>query len=592
MFTERKLALAVRMLTLAVASGWLTYVGFKNEVPADSGDGIMHYFYAQAAWKDPVYFLHHWGKPFFILLSSPFAQFGFNGMIVFNLLVFVSTVWLAYRILDHFKCNFWIQTMLPLLLILANDFTTTITGGLTEPLFNLSLVLALYLFIKEKYVLFAILISFMPFMRSEGQLPVLLAAFMLTFKRSFRSLPYLGFGFLLYAIAGLLLAKNFFWYFTESPYHMGNDIYGRGTWDHYLISYRSYLGNPGLYASILGTVSLIYLLIKRDLKALIPLELLFTYGLFVGVVVVHSYFWATGQNGSLGLTRIATQGMPLFIAMQLYLIGKLPWLGNKGAVVFSVASVALIWAVFNSKHFPVKAKPLEQHMIKAAEFLKENTPKHYKVHYHNPFVVYSFGENPFIKGNRLMYSYFHDLPSRLDKEILPGEFIVWDSHFGPQEAGLPLDTLTSYSQLVKVFGSLYSENDGPPQGVLVYQYVPVIKQKKTMPVITEFKLDDLVLDQTVEFAPILKKLPEVKSVSTVYLYAKTTIEGLKLVYDRNRTEQYISHDLKPGEGQTFMFDWPQGGSTDIYIWNPSRKKGKVILDSVRVESQVFHPVMP
>lgn len=472
MFLERRLPLVLKYLTLAITVIWLAHVGWNNEVPADTGDGIMHFFYSQASWYNPGYFLHHWGKPFFILLSSPFAQFGFSGMIVFNLLIFLGTVWTAYLILDHFKCNHWIAGIFPLLLVFANDYTTTIVGGLTEPLFNLALILGFFFFLKERYLWFAVLISFMPFMRSEGQLVVLLAIPLLTYKRSFKILPFLSTGFFIYAIAGVIAGKSFFWFFTDSPYQPNNNIYGIGSWDHYLISYRSFLGNPGLYAMILGTISSLYLVIKKDYKALLLIELLFVYGVFIGIVVVHSYLWATGKYGSMGLTRITTQGMPLFVVMQLYLIGKLPFWGKISSLLFGIGSFALIWLMFNSKHFPVKAKPMDQTLLETARFLKAETAEKNKVYYHNPFIAFIYGENPFIEGNRLIHTHFHELSNRLGSDIQPGSLIIWDSHFGPQEAGLPLDSLRSIDDLSLVFDTIRMNNDNQPVGVFVYQYLP------------------------------------------------------------------------------------------------------------------------
>jgi hypothetical protein len=582
----------LRSTGLLITSCWLLWIGIRNEIPADSGDGLMHFFYAQASWQNPYFFLHHWGKPLFILLSSGFAQFGFTGIIVFNTAIHVGTVWMGYKILNHFECNPWIQGLLPGILLLSNDYVTTIVGGLTEPLFNLALVSAFYLFIKEKYVWFAIMVSFMPFMRSEGQLPVILSFVLLYRKQSFKSLPFLTTGFLIYAVAGVLASKSFWWFFTESPYSMDNSIYGKGTWWHYLLSYKSYLGNPGLFAFILGTISGLTLIRKKDYRTLMLDELLLAYGVFFGVIFAHSYFWATGQNGSLGLTRIATQGMPLFLILQLYLVNSMPWLKEPKKVYFGFGTVVLLLSSITSPHFPVKAGPMEQQLIKAARFMKRETPHHYKVHYHYPLFIFGYGENPFLKDNRVVFSYFSDFYKRIDSEILPGEFVVWDSHFGPQEAGLSLDTLTKYKQFVKVNEYLYTQSDGRQGGVLIYQYVPLSKQTKFPMKGTEIKLLSLSINPTSEFIPVLKRIsPSGKSV-TVQIDMTSAFEGLYLVYDHNKGEQYSALKLTPGAQQSYCFEWPREGDTDIYLWNPDGKQGKVRFDKVILKEHLYHPVMP
>jgi hypothetical protein len=476
--------------------------------------------------------------------------------------------------------------------MLSTDYVTTIVGGLTEPLFNLVLVVAFYLFIKEKYVWFALIISFMPFVRSEGQLPVILAFVLLIWKNAFKSLPFLVFGFLIYAIAGVFASKSFWWYFTESPYRMDNAIYGKGPWHHYLMSYKSYLGNPGLFAFILGTISSIVLLLKKNWSVLMPQELLLGYGVFFGIIAAHSYFWATGQNGSLGLTRIATQGMPLFLIIQLYFVDKIAWWTERGKVLFSFGTLALLAGMITSPNFPVKAGHMEQQLIKAAQFMKNKTPHHYKVHYHYPLFVFAYGENPFLNGNRMVHRYFHNLYQQIDSEILPGEFIVWDSHFGPQEAGLPLDTLTKYTQLVKVNEFIFTQSDGNQGGVMIYQYIPQLKQTSIDLKEKEITLPILSIAPNSEFTPLFKSILQPEIAVTIQLELRSAYEGLILVYDHNHGEQYSALKLSPGVKHSFCFEWPLDGETKVYLWNPDGKAGKISADKVRFKEHIYHPVMP
>lgn len=581
----------LRNATLFFTCLWLFYVGFSGEVPADPGDGVMHFFYAQASWSDPLLFLHHWGKPLFILLSSGFAQFGFSGMIVFNVVVFAATVWTGYQILDQYRCSRWLQSIFPLLLVLANDVTVTIVGGLTEPLFNLVLVFAYFLFLKGRYGLFAVLISFMPFLRSEGQLVILIALVLLLWKHAFRESFLLLSGFLIYALVGVLASKSFWWYFTESPYQMSNGIYGKGSWDHYLISYKAYLGNAGLVVFILGTVSFAIQLIRRQYQNVLLPEFVLAFGVFLGVLAAHSYFWATGQNGSIGLTRIATQGMPLFLLIQLSLISQFSFLNDSRSRLFGVGALFLALTVLKSPHFPVKAGPMEQQLLKAANFLKKKTPHRYNVLYHYPLLVFAYGENPFIGGNRLRHSYFQDFHKRLDTEILPGDFIVWDSHFGPVEAGLPLDTLRMHEEFVLVTEFLFTQGDASQGGVKVFQYIPRAEQVSVNQKITNVKLEPINVDSKKEFISILEKVSIPKKDVSLTLEISTETPGLKLVYDHNHGEQYSATDLFPGKKQEFTFEWPSEGYTDVYIWNPERTSGIVTLESILVKEHVFHPVM-
>ena len=90
--TEKILFYLVVLLTFLST----TIIYLIADSPYDTGDGIVHYQIARYSWEHPHLLLYLWGKPFFTLISSPFAQFGLKGMYVFpnaecsrNFLVFV-----------------------------------------------------------------------------------------------------------------------------------------------------------------------------------------------------------------------------------------------------------------------------------------------------------------------------------------------------------------------------------------------------------------------------------------------------------------------------------------------------------------------
>ncbi|MBK7851716.1 MAG: hypothetical protein IPJ66_11425 [Bacteroidetes bacterium] len=65
------------ILLLSVSAGILIYFSYYNEFYEGGPDTIWHYYFSKYALYNTQFFLHHWGKPFFILLSTWFAQFGF-----------------------------------------------------------------------------------------------------------------------------------------------------------------------------------------------------------------------------------------------------------------------------------------------------------------------------------------------------------------------------------------------------------------------------------------------------------------------------------------------------------------------------------
>ena len=569
----------------------------NNEIPTDPGDGIMHFFIAQGSWYQPELFLHHWGKPFFILVSSPFAQFGFNGMVVFNILIFTSTVLIAFRILSKLGVSVWLQLLFPLVLLVAHDFSETILGGMTEPLFNLALMLALLLLQEKKFMWFAIVLSLMPFMRSEGQLPVLLGFFLLLYNKSYKHIPFLATGFIVYAFVGLIVYHDFWWYFTRSAYNMENGIYGKGPWNHYLVSYKNYLGNPGLYIVLLGIPSMIILAFKKRWKDLQLEWWFFAYGIVVGVIVLHSYFLATGQNGALGLTRIATQGIPIFVLLHLYYLSRFKLFNHVGfTAVFGIFAGILVTTLAQTKIYPKKADALEHQVIAAADFMKQQTLGDSKVYYHYPLFSFRYGENPFQPDRRLIHYSFANLDESMKTVLKPGDFIVRDSHFGPMEANVQLKDINRHPELVIVAEFVSSEqlNDAlnETEGVIIYQYIPVEKQTKissTKKMIAKNKL--LHVKASEEFTALPSVNEHYSTTTKLYVNLVAKANGLRIVYDYNNTEDYSLVNLKANEAIENTYLFRTVGKGKLYIWNPDKVETDIQVNSIYEEKVAYHPIM-
>ncbi len=468
-----------KTLSLLFCIAWLFVINYLNVGPVDAGDGVLHFNISQASWSNPIMFLEHWGKPIFILLSSPFAQFGLNGVITFNIILFGITVLFAWKILKHFSIPFGIQCLFPFLLITLFDYSSTILAGLTEPLFSLFFMIATWLIIKKKWGWFTLIVSFLPFMRSEGQLPILLAFLILLYLKQYKYIPLLFFGFLLYGIIGIFAFEDFWWYFNRSPYSMNNNIYGHGSWDYYFISYQKYLGNIALLIFIFALFRIIYLLKVKKWDELQFPWLFFTYGTFLGIIILHSYFWTFGLNGSCGLTRIATQAMPSFVLINLYYLGRvnyLPVTKNIFKVLIFLLIVIKIKESFHPKYFPVKPNGLDLEIINAANYLLPMKAKKVKFLFYHPLFVFQMKENPMMKNQQCVIHYNLNLKSDLGVSIKPGDYLIRDSHFGPKEMRLPLSQLEECPEMVKIKEFIsteqFDDKHNEVEGVVIYQYQP------------------------------------------------------------------------------------------------------------------------
>jgi hypothetical protein len=463
---------------------WLIIVNSLNKTPLDAGDGLMHFNISQASWSDPILFLSHWGKPLFILLSSPFAQFGLGGVVLFNILLFGLTVGVAWKIMKHFSVLIVFQCLFPLVLLSAFDYTNNVLAGLTEPLFGFCTLLALWFLISNRWTWFAVVVSFMPFMRSEGQLAVVLGLLVLLGTKQFKNILFLGLGFLLYSGVGYFAFHDFMWYFTMSPYQPENDIYGHGNWYDYLLAYKMYLGNIGLLVFLFGTFRLFYLFYTKQWKEIQFPVLFFSYGLFFGILISHSYFWAKGMNGSCGLTRIATQAMPAFVLINLLYLGRIPFLPSAAKIlqlIVGISCVLLGVKLLRSPHFPRVIDSLDQQVLNAAHFLESEKGKGHKFFFHHPLFVHEMGGNPCLKNQPYELYYCSGLKGELGTRIKPGDYLIRDSHFGPQESKFTLEELASAPEVVKIkeFISDFQTEDryNEVEGVTIYQYQPKEKKK-------------------------------------------------------------------------------------------------------------------
>ena len=132
------------------------------------GDGIRHYLVSKWSWLHPDLLLYHWGKPFFTLVTSVFSQFGLIGIKLFNAAIGAISSFLCYKISRRLGSSHPLATLV--LASFSPVYVLCINSGLTEPMFAFMLIWVTYLFLEEKYLLSTVLLSFLPFVRSEGNL--------------------------------------------------------------------------------------------------------------------------------------------------------------------------------------------------------------------------------------------------------------------------------------------------------------------------------------------------------------------------------------------------------------------------------------
>ena len=191
-------------------------------------DSFTHYQISRYSWNYPDLLLDQWGKPVFTILFSPLAQLGFQAVIIGNMALIFVGAWMAFLIAKklEFKRSHWIPFMVLFTPIVAGNAIS----GLTEMICALFLIGFILLALNEKFIWGSILLSFMPFARSEGFVIIAVVILFFVLTKRMKYLPYLLVGSVVFNFIGWAITGKPLWIFQSNPY-MGSsydDSYGSG----------------------------------------------------------------------------------------------------------------------------------------------------------------------------------------------------------------------------------------------------------------------------------------------------------------------------------------------------------------------------
>lgn len=412
------------------------------------GDNITHFQIARYAFRYPQLFLDLWGKPVYTTLVAPFALFGFHAAKFFNLVVAVATLWLTARISERLYPGSGLFAAI--LLAFTPVFFHLTPSCLTEVLFAFVLTAAVYLFLHDRFELSAVVLSFIPYVRSEGivLLPVFAAALLL--KRSYRSLIFLAAGTLFYTLIGFVVFGDLFWLVTHSPYSLGASHYGSGSLFHFVRERNNIFGAPLVWLTVAGLIAWMWDVLRGfSLRKPDTLSFILIAGSWITFFSAHSYVWWQGTGASLGLIRVMGGIAPMVVltAMALYrLVSR--WATRKWipAALFAGAILLQVTLFFRDQKLLLKADPTEQLVRKSADYIRFNEEGK-KVWYFNPLVIHYLGLDPYDTKECNWWVPDREQPSN---SMEWGDLLVWDAHFGPNEGGVSLENLERDPYLKKV----------------------------------------------------------------------------------------------------------------------------------------------
>lgn len=440
---------------------WVICLVFYNlsAAPVDPSDGVFHYQIARYSWENPANFLNHWGKPMFNILSSPFAQMGYIGMIIFNLLLFSLSSLLLYRLSRHF--SFKLAGLSPFILMSSIVFFKMVNAGMTEILMATLTVAALYSFSIKKAMWGAIIASFTIVARPESVIVIPMYGLILALSSNWKSIPFLSIGFLLFSLWGYWgFDKDLLWVITDDPYPFISP-YGSGDPDHFLRNSDLIFGPFVLIMMLLAIILFFIRKAARLRKDVLSQALFFSIGVTILVFALHSFLWWKGLKGSLGLIRVMATVLPLAAFTAQYAVNAALSLRLRkiiGGLVIVLLLLSCNHAIQKSE-LPQKKDERLELITEAADWYKQQNHQG-KVSYLAPYFAFKAELNPENPGKViLLWSLNKEDPSQ---SLQPGDLIIWDSQFGPQEGQIPEEVIANNDNL-EIEKYLELENHNPDE---------------------------------------------------------------------------------------------------------------------------------
>lgn len=439
-----------------------------------SADSYLHFQITRYALKYPYLLLDPWGKPFFTLLFSPMALFGYDIAKLGNVFIGVLSSYCAF--LTAQKLNHKKSIVTIFLVLFSPIYFIVMNSVLTEILFGFFLILIAYLSISGKLNFAALLFSFLPFVRTEGFILLPFFALFLLVKRRWTSLLLLSSGFIIYGFIGLLFYyHDFFWVFTKNPYPFKSDIYGHSDFLYFFKSYNMIWGYLQTILLLIGFLVLIYKLFYSSAKESLKSELVFVFVPAFIFFIFHVLAWWKGIFASVGELRIisciipltaviANRGVDFFLS---FFQGK----RNIQKFLIFIFCAILIYTPFKMFKMPLQRNENQKLVYQASLFVNETYPVN-KVYYVDPLVSVVTGRDPY--EGELIQQWFPN-PEHPHEGLSDGDLVIWDAHFCPNEGHTPLKNFLDNNQFVVL---KYLKPDVSFKVLGGYDYEVYVFQKK------------------------------------------------------------------------------------------------------------------
>lgn len=417
---------------------------------ADDGDSITHYLYARWSFKYHQIWIDHFGKPIFTFFASPFAQFGFKGIQVFNSIMSIGAAYLTHLVAD--KLLIRNSAFVVLIFLLMPEVMKASISGWTELLFSFLLMGSIYLFLTKKYLLAYLIISFLPFSRPDGNAIIFFLFFYSLFDSNLRKyIPILSVGHILLTLCGVLFFdENWSWVFSDNPNAFLNyENKLNGCWDTYLNSLLPIMGLPAFILMFFGIVFVLLRIWKN--KNYFSSEYMI-YAIGVGLFLMHTIIFKLGILRGIGLHRYLIPILPIISIIILRGIMCIQALlfRIKLSLNISFAMCIISIGIYNFSYAKYGARFPNHYCLNDVQklsrvvfsFVKKKYPSAQPIYTSYPYLTMLWDKDPYD------LRYHRDLSlDNLLCHIPESSIIIWDSWYAPREGKVGLDMLFNNPKL-------------------------------------------------------------------------------------------------------------------------------------------------
>lgn len=437
-FTERRLLYTFLSTILVI----LIAILITSEGFSEATESLINYNFSRGVFSNPDFLLNNTSKPLFTILSAPFALLGFKSFMLFNILFGMAAGYVSFLVAKELKIKS--PTLAIVICCFTPVFMVNMFSGITEVLFAFTAILATYLLVKEKYIWGAIVVSFLPIIKTEGFLLILIYIYYFVHKKHYKEILYTLTAFIFFSVVGAIFGKSFFWLLADLSKLLEFNPNKQGSLFLFVTRSPGFFGIPNEIFFVTGLIAGLSLYIRQ--KKEYSKEFLLIVLPFLVYFIGHSLSLWTGIGGSNGSSKymaaivpfmaiMATRGLYIFAKMFL-IIFKLEWI-RVAALVIGFASV--IHIPFAIQNYPINLDSESFAINATSDWVKTKAPKDSNIYYNHP----SF---PFFLNSEFNNSRIQNIEGSSLSAMKEGDLFLYDEIYS-KASGLDINNLINSPDL-------------------------------------------------------------------------------------------------------------------------------------------------